>query len=200
MHTHSCHRLLLIASVTLLLGAGALASTRAASFGYGGRLSLIGADHIGLGIGGGGHLDFGMDWIEPGMFHIRPNLTIWYGEDEAYWDERHYYDPYLPPWDIPQDGYYDVSIIQFAVHTDFCFYFPVSSAISVKPYVGLGLAPVSTFVNWEPGGDDNDIDFVGSLLGGIEFPMGPVRGMGEIRFQIGEIDLFKLTFGITATP
>ena len=174
----------------------ALVSCLAYSSGGGLKLSFVAAEDIGpsIGIGGHGIIDLNK------YLSLYPNLEFWYGTDNDHWYRYPYPNRPPDPWDDDYWRYYkwyEVDVFEISINVDFRFYFPVTSRVG--PFVGGGIAPIITIINWEEH-NYSDTDFGAGLniLGGVDFPVGNHTGFVEMKGKVGsEFNVFKLTFGIT---
>jgi hypothetical protein len=183
--------------VLALVGALQAGAATSGFYGAGPKLSFVGVEHYGAGVGWGGHVLFRIDLGRAGALDIYPNLEMWFsGDDHKY---RHW------------NWWYEQRILEIAVNLDARYAFPVPGSVPVKPFAGMGVAaPVIDVysVEWHDiddpnfdrdyyADDDTDVDAGFNFFGGIDFPMG-YRHMGfvELRGKIGGPDVFKLTFGV----
>ncbi|MBD3422177.1 MAG: hypothetical protein GF398_18855 [Chitinivibrionales bacterium] len=182
-------------------------TNHAATFiGAGGKASLLAIDDLGLGVGMGGHMQFGIDLRRAGELHIYPNIDFWFSSEE-------YYRTTPPPWWYQDrqywndDIWWDLNVFELSINLDARYYFPLPAALKVNPYAGLGLAPIITIYDWDPKGsapgwvDDNEteIGVAANIMGGVDFPLSPSMMLfAEMKGKAGsDFELFKFSGGIT---
>ncbi len=148
---------------------------------FGIKASLVMPEYAGFGVG------FGF----LGLININqyvdfyPNLECWFGHENSgyYYNDQYYYQ-----------YNYDMSTFETAFNIDFKFNVPVHS--SVIPYFGLGIAPVITYTDCNPGYSFNDFGPAFNMFGGMQFKTSPF--FFELRGKIGsKYSLFKMTAGMT---
>jgi hypothetical protein len=153
---------------------------------------LVGPENLNVSIGGGGLMDFGFDLGTAGSIHFQPTVELWYASSG-----RINYALY-PVYN------YDVSVVEFSINPLGRYYFPVASSVPVKPFAGLGFAVSFDFSTVDQNNPDlphhyhdNGSDLGFCLSGGIDFNIGSRKAFVEIREKMGDINVFKLLFGMT---
>jgi hypothetical protein len=169
-------------------------SSPLASNGAGVKLSVVFPDEPNMGIGLGGHMLFCFDLQRAGALALYPNIEFWYAS-------HHHYNVPAQNWD------YHVSVWEFSLFLDTRYYFPVTSAVPVKPYAGLGLGPIiasahSDHPEWYSYPNETYTSMGLNFLAGIDFPLGSsgIIGFGELKGTVGSDfpwDVFRMTFGAT---
>ena len=178
--------------------------------GAGPNLSLVIAEHIGAGLGVGGHMLFGFDLNRFGQIHIYPNIAFWFGhEDFGWWTGR-------APYDYATQV--DLWVFELTFNFDTRYYFPLPPSVPIAPYVGLGFCPVVTIYQYEPGwwgdyhyydgrdyyyyhhSDGTDIGPGFNFFAGLDIPIGMNKFFFEMRGKVGDgYELLKLTGGFSFT-
>jgi hypothetical protein len=150
------------------------------------NVGLVGPENLNVTIGGGGLMDFGFDLGASGSIHVQPTIELWYSSDDRY----HFYSQY-----------YSWSVFELSINPLGRYYFPVSSTLPIKPFAGIGFAFSMDFIHYDniPGliDSDNNSDLGFCLDGGIDFAIGRNKAFVEVREKMGDINVFKLLFGMT---
>jgi hypothetical protein len=122
----------------------------------------------GMGINGFGLMEINRN------FYFYPNLDIWFSQDHSYdyyYDRRYYYNS-------------DFQITVFSFNADFAI---IASGRSVRPYIGMGFAPVMIYGHWHeyPYEDSyNDLEAGINMFGGLLVPAGHQTIIFELRGQV----------------
>jgi hypothetical protein len=157
--------------------------------GAGGKISFI-AGHFNPGFGLGGHYIVQFSLGQAGELAIYPNLEFWLASDH----DHFYVDP-------PYYRYYHLTYFGFDFNLDAKYYFPIPHSVPVRPFVGIGPAPLIIVANSDypyPGYDYTDIGVGFNFFTGIDFPMGSALGFAELRGKLGNpYDAFLMSFGVT---
>jgi hypothetical protein len=156
------------------------------------NVGLVGPENLNVTIGGGGLMDFGFDLGASGSIHVQPTIELWYSSTD-----RSYIDPFLL-----QNYSWKFSVFELSINPMCRYYFPVSPSLPVQPFAGLGFAfsmDFSHVSNTYAGvasnsGNSSDLGFC--LTGGIDFNIGLNKAFVEIREKIGDVNVFKLLFGM----
>lgn len=160
--------------------------------GTGGSINLIVADHIGVGVGISVHALFGVSLGNVGRLALNPNFGIWGGDDEnsRYWHPDNYW------------YYSDLNVVEFSINFDARYYPPLKLNVPIEPYAGLGLAPLVTVRDWDPGETDTDAGVGANIFVGLDFPIAKsLTAFGELRGKAGShYDVFKMMAGLTFQP
>jgi hypothetical protein len=153
-----------------------------ASNSYGLKLQLVVPDIYQTSIGFNG---FALVEINK-LVYFYPNLDFWFSSDHHYYyyDKHNYYYSYV-----------DRSVRVMAFNVDFAIMLP---GRSVRPYFGLGLAPVIGWGNWYYDEHYSEVEAAMNLFCGIKLPLGRQRLFFELRGQFAnQFSSFKMCFGIS---
>jgi hypothetical protein len=154
---------------------------------------LVGPENFNVTIGGGGLMDFGFDLGASGSIHVQPAIELWYASQDFSYGNPLY----------PQNYYtWKLSVFELSVNPMGRYYFPVSRSLPVQPFAGMGFAFSIDFSHvshtytgvTSNSGNSSDLGFC--LGGGIDFFIGRNRAFVEVREKFGDIDVFKLLFGM----
>ena len=63
-------------------------------------------------------------------------------------------------------------------------------------YLGGGLNFAYSSIDFDAGGDDSEKDLGVNLLGGVQLPLGPLTGIGELRITIAGSEQYTLGVGL----
>jgi hypothetical protein len=170
-----------IVCLVFSLSAGGLTSTKA-----GFNAGFVVPEHFGVTLGGGGLMDFCFDLGPSGSIHVQPTVELWYASDD-------HYNMY--------NQNYSWSVFEFSINPLGRYYFPVSPSLPVQPFAGVGFAFSMDFIHYEnipaPFPDhDNNSDLGFCISGGIDFTIGRNKAFVELRGKMGDIDVFKMLFGM----
>ncbi len=169
------------------LSSGAASSTKA-GFNIG---LVVPEGHLNVTIGGGGLMDFGFDLGQYGSIHVQPTVELWYASgDRIYANYNRNY-------------FIKTSVFELSINPLGRYYFPVPSSSPVQPFAGMGFAFSVDFAhieqsypNVQPDYHDNNSDLGFCLTGGIDFNIGRNKAFVELREKMGDIDVFKMLFGM----
>ena len=73
---------------------------------------------------------------------------------------------------------------------------PDGGETAASYYLGGGLNLAYASVDYDGGGDDSEMDLGVNLLGGIQLPLGPLTGFGELRITIAGSEQYTLGIGL----
>lgn len=145
------------------------------------ELVMPDAYEAGMGINGYGLIEINRN------FYFYPNLDIWFSHDhshEYYYDHRYYYDS-------------DFRLTVFSFNADFAFMAP---GRSVRPYIGMGFAPVMVYGHWHdyPHEDSySELEAGINMFGGLLVPASRQTIIFELRGQmLDHCNSIKLCIGL----
>lgn len=154
---------------------------------------LVGPENLNVTVGGGGLMDFGFDLGASGSIHVQPTIELWYSSQDLSYGNP-IYPLYYYTWTF--------SVFELSINPMGRYYFPVSPTLPVQPFAGLGFAFSMDFshvnhayngVN-SASGNSSDLGFC--FTGGIDFNIGRNKAFVELREKMGDINVFKLLFGM----
>jgi len=149
-----------------------------ASNSYGLKLQLVVPDVYQTSIGFNG---FALVEINK-LVYFYPNLDFWFSSDHNYYDRHYYY-------------YVDQNVRVMSFNIDFAVMLP---GRTMRPYFGLGLAPVIGWGNWYYDERYNECEAAMNLFCGLKLPIGSQRLFFELRGQFAnQFSSLKMCFGIS---
>jgi hypothetical protein len=73
---------------------------------------------------------------------------------------------------------------------------PDGGETAASYYLGGGLNFAYSSIDFDAGGDDSEKDLGVNLLGGVQLPLGPLTGIGELRITIAGSEQYTLGVGL----